>query len=165
VLHITPRNAIQTKVRMEWTLDEFFSGGGTTTFVDRITASLGIHASEVKVVSVYEGSLVVNYEVSVVGDSPAALEVLKAKQDAVLNDPDTDLGGPILEVETVLSVSDEKGMTEDVQSRKFVIELDTDDDDKAWLDSMITWDYEPIVIVTSDDESDYVPNIDEGAEE
>lgn len=150
---------------MEWTLDEFFSGGGTTTFVDRITASLGIHASEVKVVSVYEGSLVVNYEVSVVGDSPAALEVLKAKQDAVLNDPDTDLGGPILEVETVLSVSDEKGMTEDVQSRKFVIELDTDDDDKAWLDSMITWDYEPIVIVTSDDESDYVPNIDEGAEE
>jgi len=53
---------------MEWTLDEFFSGGGTTTFVDRITASLGIHASEVKIVSVYEGSLVVNYEVSVPDD-------------------------------------------------------------------------------------------------
>jgi hypothetical protein len=50
---------------MEWTMDEFFADGGTTTFVDRITASLGIHASEVKIVSVYEGSLVVNYEIEV----------------------------------------------------------------------------------------------------
>jgi hypothetical protein len=62
---------------MEWTLDEFFSGGGTTTFVDRITASLGIHASEVKIVSVYEGSLVVNYEVTVADDDAKALDDLK----------------------------------------------------------------------------------------
>lgn len=58
-------------------MDEFFSGGGTTTFVDRITASLGIHASEVKIVSVYEGSLVVNYEVSVPDDDAKALDDLK----------------------------------------------------------------------------------------
>jgi len=44
-------------------MNEFFADGGTTTFVDRLTASLGIHASQVKIVSVYEGSLVVNYEV------------------------------------------------------------------------------------------------------
>ena len=69
-IDIKPRNAIQTTVRMEWTLDEFFDDGGTTTFVDRITASLGIHASEVKIVSVYEGSLVVNYEVAVPDDDP-----------------------------------------------------------------------------------------------
>jgi hypothetical protein len=62
-LHIQPRDAIQTLVRMEWTMNEFFADGGTTTFVDRLTASLGIHASQVKIVSVYEGSLVVNYEV------------------------------------------------------------------------------------------------------
>mgnify|MGYP006102872291 CR=1 FL=1 len=48
---------------MEWTFAEFFADGGTTTFVDRLTSSLGIHASQVKIVSVYEGSLVVNYEV------------------------------------------------------------------------------------------------------
>jgi hypothetical protein len=78
---------------MEWTMDEFFADGGTTTFVDRITASLGIHASEVKIVSVYEGSLVVNYEIEVPeeeesddaasGDSSnsaaKALEALKEK--------------------------------------------------------------------------------------
>lgn len=50
-------------VRMEWTVDEFFSSGGTTQFIDRVAGSLGIHASTIKIVSVYEGSLVVNYGV------------------------------------------------------------------------------------------------------
>lgn len=50
-------------VRMEWTFDEFFSNGGTTTFMDRVAGSLGIHASTIKIVSVYEGSLVVNYAI------------------------------------------------------------------------------------------------------
>ena len=50
-------------VRMEWTMDEFFSSGGTTQFIDRVAGSLGIHASTIKIVSVYEGSLVVNYGV------------------------------------------------------------------------------------------------------
>ena len=51
-------------VRMEWTKDEFFNNGGTTQFMDRLAGSLGIHASTIKVVSVYEGSLVVNYEMT-----------------------------------------------------------------------------------------------------
>lgn len=48
---------------MEWTFAEFFAAGGTTKFVDRLSAALGIHASDVKIVSVYEGSLVVDYEI------------------------------------------------------------------------------------------------------
>jgi hypothetical protein len=56
-------------VRMEWSVDEFFNNGGTTTFVDRVAGSLGIHASTIKVVSVYTGSLVVNYDINV--DDPA----------------------------------------------------------------------------------------------
>lgn len=58
-------------------MKEFFAKGGTTAFVDRITASLGIHASTVKVVSVYEGSLNVDYAIT--ADSPAALSVINAK--------------------------------------------------------------------------------------
>jgi len=72
MLHIAPRNAIQTMVRMEWTFDEFFAGGGTTTFMDRVAGSLGIHASTIKIVSVYEGSLVVNYAIE--NDDVEALE-------------------------------------------------------------------------------------------
>lgn len=48
---------------MEWSVNEFFDNGGTTAFVDRVSGALGIHASNIKVVSVYEGSLVVNYDI------------------------------------------------------------------------------------------------------
>jgi hypothetical protein len=50
---------------MEWTMSDFFASGGTTKFIDRLSASLGIHASSIKIVSVYEGSLIINYEISV----------------------------------------------------------------------------------------------------
>lgn len=49
---------------MQWDLKSFFADGGTTTFADRMAASLGIHASTVKVVGVYEGSVICDYEIS-----------------------------------------------------------------------------------------------------
>jgi hypothetical protein len=58
---------------MEWTMDAFFSNGGTTSFMDRVAGSLGIHASTIKIVSVYEGSLVVNYEIEDSNNDPVAL--------------------------------------------------------------------------------------------
>ena len=75
-LEVAPRNAIQTMVRMEWSVEEFFDNGGTTAFMDRVAGSLGIHASTIKVVSVYEGSLVVNYGIE--NDNPAELEAAKS---------------------------------------------------------------------------------------
>lgn len=59
-------------------MDAFFANGGTTSFMDRISGSLGIHASTVKIVSVYEGSLVVNY--NIVGDDPVALAQVATQQ-------------------------------------------------------------------------------------
>ena len=59
-------------VRMEWSMEEFFADGGTTKFIDRLAGSLGIHASTIKVVSVYQGSLVVNYELE--AESSSELE-------------------------------------------------------------------------------------------
>lgn len=79
-LQIQPRDAIQTLVRMEWTMEEFFAEGGTTTFVDRVAGSLGIHASQIKVVSVYEGSLVVNYEIIENEQSEQSLEEIQVIQ-------------------------------------------------------------------------------------
>jgi hypothetical protein len=48
-------------VRLNWTLEGFYADGGTTKFIDRLSSVLGIHASTVKVVSVYEGSAVIVY--------------------------------------------------------------------------------------------------------
>ena len=54
-------------------MNAFFSNGGTTSFMDRVAGSLGIHASTIKIVSVYEGSLVVNYEIGDTNNDPVAL--------------------------------------------------------------------------------------------
>jgi hypothetical protein len=84
---------------MEWTMDAFFADGGTTSFIDRLTASLGIHASTVKIVSVYEGSLIVNYEISVDDDDADALAAIQAKQDEVFSSGSINLGAPVLAYE------------------------------------------------------------------
>ena len=62
---------------MEWTLKDFFAKGGTTSFMDRVAGALGIHASTIKIVSVYEGSLVVNYEIG--ASNPVVLAQVAAK--------------------------------------------------------------------------------------
>lgn len=48
-------------VRLEWTFEEFWADGGTTKFADRMSAALGIHASDIKIVSVYKGSVGIEY--------------------------------------------------------------------------------------------------------
>merc|ERR1712176_968814 len=52
------RDAIASSVRMEWTLEEFYADGGTSALIDRLASVLGIHASRVQVLEVYEGSVV-----------------------------------------------------------------------------------------------------------
>lgn len=95
-------------------MNEFFSNGGTTQFIDRVSGSLGIHASTIKVVSVYEGSLVVNYDMfiedeeeesadgsSSSGSTTSAAEKLaaiKAKQIEAFSTGSMDLGAPITDV-------------------------------------------------------------------
>ena len=60
---IEPKDSIMTKVRMDWTMAEFFAEGGTTRFVDRLAASLGIDSYRIKTVAVYEGSVVVDFSI------------------------------------------------------------------------------------------------------
>lgn len=103
-IRIIPRDAIQTKVRMEWSLDQFFTKGGTTAFADRVSASLGIHASQIKVVSVYEGSLVVDYnmfppEGASSTEAAAQLAAIESKQTEMFATGAMDLGAPVLDVQ------------------------------------------------------------------
>jgi len=83
-------------------MDQFYAKGGTTSFVDRVAGSLGIHASTIKVVSVYQGSLVVNYDITVADDNAGALESIKKKQTEQFATGAMDLGAPILDVATTV---------------------------------------------------------------
>jgi len=83
---------------MEWTFEDFFAKGGTTSFIDRLTGSLGIHASTVKIVSVYDGSLVLNYDLAPSKEEPLDLKAIEKKQTEQFATGKVDLGAPILDV-------------------------------------------------------------------
>lgn len=97
-LKVVPRNAIQAAVRMEWTLQQFYADGGTTRFADRLSASLGIHASTIKVVGVYEGSLVLKYDIVLPDHDKAAAKQLAKKQTGLFATGKLELGAPVLDV-------------------------------------------------------------------
>ena len=140
MVKIKPRDAIQTMVRMEWSLDAFFSNGGTTTFADRVAGSLGIHASDIKVVSVYEGSLVVNYDVTVPAGSTTTISQLQAKQTQAFATGAVNLGAPILDVAASVSVASDTDTTGTT----------TKPSESIVSDGTVSADgYDPIVITTT----------------
>lgn len=85
---------------MEWTLEAFFADGGTTKFVDRVAGALGIHASTIKVVSVYEGSVIINYAITVDDDDQDKLDAIQKTQTDLYATNSISLGAPILDVTT-----------------------------------------------------------------
>lgn len=82
---------------MDWTLDAFFAAGGTTKFADRLASSLGIHASNIKIVAVYQGSVYVDFailssSINPIEDLPSVVQTLNEK----IETKSIFLGGTIL---------------------------------------------------------------------
>lgn len=82
---------------MDWTLEAFFASGGTTKFADRLAASLGIHASNIKIVAVYQGSVIVDFAIiqsaiNQISDLSAVVDTLNEK----IESKNIFLGGKIL---------------------------------------------------------------------
>lgn len=108
IVRVEPYDSIQSNVRMSWTMDEFFEKGGVTSFVDRVSAALGIHASQMKVVAVYTGSVVVDYEIEPEddgSDSDAAAQQLRSIETALTalvesSDAGDVFGAPVLSAAT-----------------------------------------------------------------
>ena len=83
-LTVSPLDAIKTKVRMEWTLEAFYAEGGVTRFADRIAASLGIDASRVKTVAVYEGSVIVDFFIEAILGDPEPVKALEQIKEVLV---------------------------------------------------------------------------------
>lgn len=62
-LLIRPRGAIMLAIRLEWTVKEFYQNDGMTKFQARMAAVLGVHKADLKVVRVYEGSVIIEFQV------------------------------------------------------------------------------------------------------
>ena len=102
-IRVEPLDQIRTTVRLNWSLDEFYADGGTTTFTDRVAASLGIPAWRIKTVAVYEGSVIVDFFLLPDSSFENPLEELKNLGekliDKLVNVKENWLGAPILDVD------------------------------------------------------------------
>lgn len=145
LLHVQAIDLIMCNVRLQWTFSEFYAAGGTTTFADRITAALGIHASQVKVASVYEGSLVVDFYVTADEDSEdpeEELENLQAELYTQLNDGAIDLGAEILEVsiDSTYIISDSSSSSEEEEVEdEYIYEVE-------YVDIIIEQEVDPVYV-------------------
>ena len=82
-------------------LDDFYQTGGITRFIDRISSALGIHASRVKMVRVWEGSVIIDFMIVMLDTlTPEEAETEKAilETDIIhqITEGIIDLGAPIL---------------------------------------------------------------------
>lgn len=102
-IEIRPLDQIRTNIRLNWTLEEFYADGGTTTFTDRVAASLGVPAWRIKTVAVYEGSVIVLFDLLADDSVESPLEELKNLGDklveVLVNSKDNLLGAPILDLD------------------------------------------------------------------
>ena len=101
VLYIRPRDAIMLAIRLEWTFKEFFQSDGVGKFTDRMAASLGIHRADLKVVQVYEGSVIVEFQVFTEEGDENPTETLQNIEKKFLEVAPTlgdSLGAPVMQV-------------------------------------------------------------------
>jgi hypothetical protein len=91
-------NAIQLGVRLDFDFETFFAEGGVTTFIDNMAAVLGIHKADLKVISVYEGSVIIDFEVieNLFAEIPVVLEEVQATFETAATVMETFMGAPVL---------------------------------------------------------------------
>lgn len=102
-LLIRPRDAIMLAIRLEWTLKAFFQEDGIGKFTDRMAAVLGIHRADLKVVKVYEGSVIVEFEVTAEEsdeDPIATLQLIEKKFKTETPTLGNSLGAPVMQLVT-----------------------------------------------------------------
>lgn len=99
-IEIVPRDSIMVSVRLDWTLEEFYADGGVDTFTDRMAAVLGVHASQIKTVAVYQGSVIVEFFVDTDMDDEEPAKTLESANQAFVDavyGGSLDFGAPIID--------------------------------------------------------------------
>jgi len=110
-LFVYPRDAIMLAVRLETTVASFYQDDGVTSFMARLASVLGVHAADLKVVQVFEGSAIVQAIVRSDSDEVdettglTPLEQLKTIETTFIEKATTgvigeDLGAPVKQVLT-----------------------------------------------------------------
>lgn len=106
IVKVVPRDAIMMKVRLEFTLAQFFSQGGVVSFTHALAGVLNIHPADIKIVEVYEGSTIVKFKVMQrgqeeldAGEEPIDFKKINRAYTKFVTEEVTLMGSPILNAE------------------------------------------------------------------
>lgn len=62
-IKLSTKNSVALSFRLDMTVDDFFNSNGASTFLSRMSAALGISTSRIRIVGVYEGSVVIESQI------------------------------------------------------------------------------------------------------
>ena len=165
-LKIRPFDAIMLVVRLEWTVKAFFEADGIGKFTDRMSAALGIHRADLKVVQVYEGSVIVQFQITT-DDEENPIKTLKSLEETFKTVAPTlgdSLGAFIMQVVgsdgSIVAMKGYEDLS-DLQNNKNFVNLISEFEESQKSDEIFIWDsYDDIIIeeetkteTSADDES------------
>ena len=84
-------------MRLDWTEEEFYANGGTTSFADRLASSLNIHPSTIKVLRVYSGSLIIDFLIESAQNQTTDTTAVNAVLTQKIANNSIDFGAPLLD--------------------------------------------------------------------
>jgi len=90
-------------IRLEWTVKEFFEADGVGKFTDRMAAVLGIHKADLKVVQVFEGSVIIEFQIFAEDGDEDPMGTLQFLEQKFMDTAPTlgnSLGAPVMQIVT-----------------------------------------------------------------
>ena len=85
---------LDCSIKLNTTVNDFENGGGKAKFIDNLSISLGIDASTIDISSIREGSVIVDYTITV---NENKIDQLKQDQNDKIQKGLIDFGAPVLD--------------------------------------------------------------------
>ena len=117
MIELKTQQTIQMGIRMDMTLEEFYSNDGELSFIEKLAKQLNISRDRIKVVGVRRGSVILNVVIEpnqeIIGDGSQAseLEGVSVQLQAQINNGTLDVGAPILDFDMLLSTTQQAPAT------------------------------------------------------
>lgn len=91
------REKIETTLRIDTTLENFESIGGVDTFKNSLSQAINIDKSSIYITSIKEGSVIIDYTLTVETDGLSKLDLSQKQAEAYAAEV-VEVGGPILDL-------------------------------------------------------------------
>jgi len=63
IVHVKQIEAVRLSLKIEMPIQDFYDNDGQMTFIDKMTTFLGIPHNKLKIVSIIQGSVIIDYEI------------------------------------------------------------------------------------------------------